>query len=293
MEKEPKIKKSKSEQIEENIDKVSKLNRDFINEVLLSIQEHIKKEKDNPKWPKLEKEFLQERELIDEISGIGRESGVLIDPQYWTIKMGLSRRLGVERLQAIKELATHFIPFKKIKGHLKEINVQHDEAYLSLGCQGLFHDGVAEIPNYVTFNNENPENFYATFVHEAIGHPVGVVIENIDDDDKTRKLFMKNHQKIARQKAFFKGAFGRVYSKREMADFGQFIAEFTKQYCLEGDDLRLHIESLPDEQRKAYQNFYEFFKTSVYDGREFNKQDLKSLNAIARSIREEAEAPKS
>ncbi len=284
MEKELKIEKSKSEQIEENIDKVSKLNRDFINEVLLSIREHIKKEKDNPKLPKLEKEFLQEQELIDEILGIGRENGVLIDPQYWTIKMGLSRRLGVERLQAIKELATHFIPFKKIKGYLKEINVQHEEAYLSLGCQGFFHDGVAEIPNYVTFNNENPENFYATFIHEAVGHPTGSVIENIDD--KTKKMFAENYQKLRKQKAFFKGAFGHVYPKRAMADFSQFIAEFTKQYCLEGEDLRLHIESLPDEQRKAYGHFYDFFKTSVYDGREFSKQDLKSLNAIAESIRE-------
>jgi len=283
MEKEPKIEKSKSEQVEENIDKVSKLNRDFMNEVLLSIREHIKKEKDNPKWPKLEKEFLQERELIDEILGIGRENGVLIDPQYWAIKMGFSRRLGVERLQAIKELATHFIPFEKIKGHLKEINVQHEEAYLSLGCQGFFHDGVAEIPNYITFNNENPENFYATFIHEAVGHPIENAIENIDD--KTKKMFAENYKKLRKQKAFFKGAFGRAYPESEMGDFGQFIAEFTKQYCLEGEDLRGHMENLPDEQRKAYQNFYDFFKTSIYNGREFSKQDLKSLNAIAESIK--------
>lgn len=285
MEKELKIEKSKSEQIEEDIDRVSKSNRDFINEVLLNIQERIKKEKDNPKWPKLEKELLQERELIAEILDIGRENGVLIDPQYWTIKMGFSRRLGVERLQAIKELTTHFIPFKKIKGHLKEINVQHEEAYLSLGCQGFFHDGVAEIPNYITFNNDNPENFYATFIHEAAGHPIENVIENIDD--KTKKMFAENYQKLQKQKAFFKGAFGHVYPESEMVEFGQFIAEFTKQYCLEGEDLRLHIESLPDEQRKAYRNFYEFFKNSVYNGREFSNKDIESLNAIAKRIKEE------
>lgn len=84
-----------------------------------------------------------------------------------------------------------------------------------------------------------------------------------------------------------KGAFGRVYPESEMGDFGQFVAEFTKQYCLEGDDLRKHMESLPDEQRKAYQNFYNFFKDFVYNGREFANKDLESLKSLAEKIKHE------
>lgn len=220
-----------------------------------------------------------EQELIDEILEMGKKEGVIIDvsPRPYRLREG--------HLSAIKELLTNFMPFEKIKGCLKEVDVQAEENYLSAGCAGYFDYPHlrAEIPPYITFDDKNPENFYAVFIHEAIGHPVEVMIKNIDD--KTRRLLMENHRKIVEQKAFFKGVFGRAYSENEMMDFGQFVAEFTKQYCLEGGVLREHMENLPDEQRKAYQNFYDFFKNSVYDNREFGDKDIKSLNAIAESIK--------
>jgi hypothetical protein len=225
-----------------------------------------------------EKEREREQQLINEISEMGKKAGVIID-------VSQPYRLRDGHLNAIKELLANFMPFEKIKGCLKEIDVQAEENYLSWGCVGYFDYPHlrAEIPSYITFDNQNPENFYAVFIHEAIGHPIEMRMKKIDE--KTQKLLRENHRKIARQKAFFKGVFGRVYPEDELMDFGQFIAEFTKQYCLEGEDLRKHMESLPEEQRKAYQNFYDFFKDFVYNGREFINKDLESLKSFAENIK--------
>lgn len=103
---------------------------------------------------------------------------------------------------------------------------------------------------------------------------------------ETKKMLAENFQKIRKQGTFFKGSFGRAYSEDEMMDFGQFVAEFTKQYCLEGEALRSHIENLPDKQRQAYQDFYDFFKKSIYDNYEFSDKDIKLLNIIAQQIKE-------
>jgi hypothetical protein len=276
--------------IKEEIDKLKKLNFDFIDELLQKLDDRIAEEPENSQYVKIKEEVLEERKLIDEIMELGKKAEVMIDPQYYTIPMGLSKRLGEQRLKAIKELFTHFVPAEKIQGHLKEIDVQREEAYISLGCEGFFHDGVAEIPNFVTFNNENPEIFYATFLHESAGHPIGEVIAGLDD--KTKKALAKNHRKLRKEKAFFKGSFGHVYPETEMADFNQFIAEFTKQYCLEGDDLRAHIEDLPPEQQKAYESFYDFFREEVYQDSEFGDKDLEALNEISKQIKEKAKPKK-
>lgn len=269
----------------EKIDGVKELTRDFFNEAFKSIRKHIEKEPFNSEWLEHEKELRREQALIDEILNLGRETRVLIDPQYWTIKMGFARRLGALRLQAIRELVISFVPLKKIKGYLKEINLQAEETYLSLGCGGFFHDGIAEIPKYVTFNTRNPENFYATFLHEAAGHPIELMIKDVDS--KTGKRLVESYQIIREQKAFFGGVFGRTYPTSEAASsFDQFIAEFTKQYCLEGERLRSFIDYLPLEQRLAYQYLYDFLKTVVYGGKEFSAEDLETLLEIAKRIKE-------
>jgi len=276
---------SVAEQQRDEISRVKKLNHEFLQELLKNIQGHIEKEPNNPEWLKYRKAILQEQNLIDEILSLGEETGVLIDPQYWTIRMGFARRLGVQRLRAIRELLIRFVPFRKIQGHLKKINVQHEEAYLSLGCGGFFHEGTAEIPNYITFNNQNPENFYATFLHEAVGHPIGSMIKTIDL--RTRRQLMRSYKIIKKHKSFFAGSFGRVYPVDEMTcSFDQFIAELTKQYCLEGEHLRSYIDGLPPEQREAYRRLYDFLREVVYSGLEFSTENLKPLLEIADQVKE-------
>ena len=62
---------------------------------------------------------------------------------------------------------------------------------------------------------------------------------------------------------------GRQYSIYEMnTSFDQFIAETVKQYCLEANNLRTHIATLPSDIHTSYQIIYDFIK-QIYDGKEF------------------------
>ncbi|MEK7653209.1 MAG: hypothetical protein AAB358_01905 [Patescibacteria group bacterium] len=269
-EKEPtRSKENDFEERKQLIELCKKRNLEWIDEVIQQIPQ-ARRDYPDPSidWDEQEREWLKEKELISDLFNLGKESAVLIDPLYYLIPLKMASRLGIDRLRTIKELVEKFIPLEKLKGYLKEINFQSEESYLSAGCEGFFHDGIAEIPKYITFNGKNPDNFSATVIHETAGHPVGLLIEQLNPDAKT--VLDNNYQILKNEGIFFSGSVGRVYPKSEMeSSFDQFIAEFTKQYCLENDALCEFIENLPPKARDAYKTFYNFFKNDIYDGQEF------------------------
>ena len=108
------------------------------------------------------------------------------------------------------------------------------------------------------------------------------------DEDAHRNIKVA-FRSIAAQGSFFLGSFGREYSSEEMGgSFDQFIAEFAKQYCLDSEALRIYIRSLPPELQRAYGVFYDFFKDSIYGGREFTNDDLVFFQKSADRLREQA-----
>ncbi|MFA6437384.1 MAG: hypothetical protein WC242_04430 [Candidatus Paceibacterota bacterium] len=269
------------EKRQQEIEKILARNLEFVSEMLRIINDHVQSG-DEPgiDWKEIQGVWLREQKLISDIMNMGKESGVLIDPQYYLIPAGLSKRLGTERLGAIKETLGKFVPLSKISKHLTEINVQAEEAYLSMGCDGFYHDGVAEVPKHITFDTANMPRFFATLLHEAVGHPIEDSINATDE--VTRNEMLRSYEVIKTADSFFQGSVGRIYPLEELrGQFGQFVAEFTKQYCLDSDELRSFMQELPPEIRNAYNTFYNFLKEEIFNGREFNKKDIESLMQIA------------
>lgn len=265
------------EERKSKIETCKKRNIEWIEDMLKKVRAR-KELGDRPDidWADAEQQWLREKELVEEILDLGKEAGILIDPQYYMIPMGLARKIGIQRLGVIKDLLNKFVPFKKIQGCLKEINFQAEESYFSLGCGGFFHDGISEIPKYKTFDTENIDDFFATFIHEAVGHPVEILIQKLDSAE--RMILEQSYETIKSNDSFFSGTVGRIYPLEEMrGSFSQFVAEFAKQFCLEGEALKGHIQNLSNESRVAYETFYNFFRTKIFDGHEFGEQDLESF----------------
>lgn len=270
------------------IEKAKTKNLEFIAGMLERARKHIETgDRPDVEWSIIAQEWTLEQELIQEIMDHGKEKGVLIDPKYYLIPMAFAKRLGPERLQAIKYIVDHFIPLETLQEYLREIDVQADEGPYTSGFEGVFDSEKrrAEVPKYVTFDSRNPENFYATLIHEAVGHPTESMMHALPPEQW--KQILEAHGRLRRKTSFFKGSFGRSYPSEIMADSPeQFMAEFMKQYCLDRESLQEHIQKLPPTQRDAYQTIYDFVRTNIYQGREFGPEDIKPLEGLSQQIKE-------
>src|SRR3989338_8236317 len=102
------------------IDKVKTRNLEFIDSMIAEVKKRIASGDSEQDWFQVEKDWLDERESINELMDLGREYGILIDPAYYIIMMGLARRFGPIRAEAIKKLVEVFAPLEKLRGYLKE-----------------------------------------------------------------------------------------------------------------------------------------------------------------------------